>query len=144
MTKEGCYFPTSSKLIRRRSMKECRLFFFIVVVLVMQGCSMLNQPDQQSVESVDGKVMVNYYSKNAGESFVGFLKNPVATVPSRSVLEPGEYVEISDEELFASLWGSLTDEERADLLENVDTAEVEINDAIGADADSEAGRALLA
>jgi hypothetical protein len=105
---------------------------------------MLNQPDHQRLESVDGKVMVNYYSKEAGESFAEFLKNPVAAAPSRSVAEPGEYVEMSDGELFASLWASLTDEERAKVLENADTAEVEINDAIGVDADSETGRGLLA
>jgi hypothetical protein len=100
-------------------------------------------PDRQSPEIVDGQAMLSYYSKDAGETFVKFLQNPASSY-SRGVLAPGESTEISDEELFASLWAGLTGDERAKILENADTAEVEIVEAIGADADSDAGRALLA
>jgi hypothetical protein len=106
-------------------MYVCVGAWFLIAILVIQGCSMLEPPDRQGLETVDGEAVLTYYSKDVGEAFAKFLQDPVAAAPSRSVLAAGESAEISDEELFASLWVGLTEEERAKVLENADTVEVE-------------------
>jgi hypothetical protein len=124
----------------------CVLLAGITVFTIMQGCSFFDIPAENKSANGDqaGLSELTYYSKDATSNFMAFLQNPKPASSARSVLEPGDSVEVTDTDIFAGLWAALTEEERARVLANPEAVSVEIDESISADADSELGRAIKA
>jgi hypothetical protein len=128
-----------------------RARFSVVIMagfLVTQGCSFFDTPEAAPLpkgNSANGdQVELTYYSKDATANFLAFLQNPRAASSARSVLEPGESVEVTDADVFAGLWAALSEEERAQVLANPGAIDIEIDESISVGADSELGRAITA
>lgn len=94
---------------------------------------------------LENQVSKEYYSKDVGASFSKFLENPEEITRScRSALAEDEERELTDEEMFAGLWDSLTEEEKQKVMENSDSVELSLNGIVAVDEDSSVGRAALA
>lgn len=94
---------------------------------------------------LENQVSKEYYSKDVSASFSKFLENPEEIARScRSALADDEERELTDEEMFAGLWDSLTEEEKQKVMENSDSVELSLNGIVAVDEDSSVGRAALA
>lgn len=94
---------------------------------------------------LENQVSKEYYSKDVSASFSKFLENPEEIARScRSALADDEERELTDEEMFAGLWDSLTEEEKQKVMENLDSVELSLNGIVAVDEDSSVGRAALA
>lgn len=115
----------------------------IIVFTIIQGCTFFDMPIGNY--SLNGnKVELTYHTKDVTDGFMTFLQNPISVSPVRSVLEPGDSIEVSDADMFAALWATLREEQRAQILSNPQVVKVEIEESISVSADSGLGRSIIA
>jgi len=126
----------------RKNLRTTRILLVgMIIFMIMQGCSFFDLPLIN--DSVNGdQVGFIYHSKDATDNFMAFLQNPKAAPPVRSILEPGESIEITDADLFAYLWADLSEEERTQILVNPEAISIEINSSISVSINSELGRSI--
>lgn len=93
---------------------------------------------------LENQVSKEYYSKDVSKSFSDFLKNPEEITRNyRNALIENEERELTEEEMFAGLWDSLTEEEKQTVIENSDSVELSLNGIVAVDETSSVGRAAL-
>ncbi|MBQ9630744.1 MAG: hypothetical protein IJR49_04080 [Treponema sp.] len=109
--------------------------------------------------AIDGKYNYNenaksneltktYYSRDTTKSFLVFLQNPEENVKAsrtaraaRSAI--GEDTSLTENDMFAEIWESLTEEEKLMMSKNASSVEVTQDFALAVDSSSETGRAAL-
>ena len=97
-----------------------------------------------SINEKENQVEKNYFTKDVKNSFLTFLEDPDSkTQKHRSAISSKENVELTEEEMFAGLWDSLTEEEKQQVLENSDEMEISFDASVAVDADSSIGRSVL-
>lgn len=120
----------------------------ILLSVVTTGCSeSITEPSENSLVSIteNNEIAKSYFLKDTTGSFKEFLKNPdenaQLTRTARSAAT--EDAIITENDLFAALWDSLTEEEKSMVVQNAENATVACDSELALAADSFIGRAVL-
>ncbi len=131
-------------------MKKIKMLTIIVVSALFASCSQISQKSglQTGCTEFENQIVKKCYEADATSSFAEFLKNPDENVrairSARATAESGaENVELSEEEMFAMIWESLDESEKADILSNADELNLSSENYVAVDKESEAGRAIV-
>ena len=116
---------------------------FLIGIGFLISC---NNPslEDYSINEKENQIEKNYFTKDVKNGFLNFLEDPDSkTQMHRSVISSTSNQELSEEEMFAGLWDSLTEEEKEKVLENSDEVKISFDASISFDADSSIGRSVL-
>ncbi|MBQ9237750.1 MAG: hypothetical protein IJ191_00315, partial [Treponema sp.] len=124
------------------------IVFVLIVFSVIISCSPAVSGNYAVTINEKDQVTQTYYSKNASYSFRAFLENPEENVKaSRAAraarMAQGEDETLTENDMFAEMWESLTDEEKSMMQENAGSIEMVQDFTLAVDAESETGRAAL-
>lgn len=116
---------------------------FLIGIGFLISC---NNPslEDYSINEKENQIEKNYFTKDVKNGFLNFLEDSDSkTQMHRSVISSTSNQELSEEEMFAGLWDSLTEEEKQKVLENFDEVKISFDASISVDADSSIGRSVL-
>ena len=120
------------------------------VLILLFVCSVLLSCNQEADEArqyeiVDNNIVSSYYQKDAKKNFQDFIKNPdenIRVLRSARNLDD-EQLELSESEMFAEMWTELTEEQKEQLILEIDNAEVSFDSMLAIEKESDSGRSIL-
>ena len=121
-------------------MKKNVLFCCLVIPFVLLSCNNHISVYGNKVHVADGEVSLDYHNKDLSQDFLSFLESPVkSTAISRNA---GLDNNIRGEtDCFTLLWDSLSEKEKNDVLQNLDSLEMDGIMTISTELDTPTGRA---
>jgi hypothetical protein len=133
--------------MRKCIIKALKMMTFLtaaVVVVVYASCTAATQ-NVQVTTGTDGnnEVAKTYFTKDTSSGFQAFLTDPEGNCATSRAAAADSDGTVTETDMFAGLWSTLTEEEKEMVLESPEKASVSCDSSIAVDADSATGRAAL-
>ena len=111
----------------------------MVIPLFLLGCNNHISVYGNKVHVADGEVSLDYHNKDLSQDFLSFLESPVKSTANFRSADADD--ELDETDYFAMIWDSLSEEEKNDVMQNLDSLQMEGVMSIATEVDTPAGRA---
>lgn len=111
----------------------------LVIPLFFLGCNNHISVYGNKVHVADGEVSLDYHNKDLSQDFLSFLESPVKSTANFRSADADD--ELDETDYFAMIWDSLSEEEKNDVMQNLDSLQMEGVMSIATEVDTPAGRA---
>lgn len=122
------------------------LFTIFTFLLFTTSCNQVEIDSEVLIDSekFENQVVKQFYEKKENSKFLNFLKNADENVRAyRSSVPSFDEKELTEEEIFARVWESLSDEEKSNFQNNADEIDFSMGAFLAVDKESDLGRAAL-